>query len=196
MQFLLKQELSSQGLAKILEVSPAAVRQHLVTLEALGLVTRRKVVTQPSRPTYLYRVSSQGMRIFPKRYDMLVSQLIEAITEREGAAAAGEIIQTAARRLVERARDHFRGADGDQRWQRLIEWLEEEFAWQAHVKREAGGVQRLTVHQCPFQDLSKAQPDVCGLFFSAIIRTVCGNVPVEHTAAPTAPACCAFLVTL
>ncbi len=196
LEAMLKQELSSQGLAKILEVSPAAVRQHLTTLEALGLVARRKVVTQPSRPTYLYRVSPQGMRIFPKRYDMLVTQIIEVLTEREGAAAAGEIIQAAARRLAQRARDHFREVEGDQRWQRLIDWLEQEFAWQAHVKKEPGGTRRLTVHQCPFQDLSKTHPDVCGLFFSALIQSVCGDVPVEHTEAGTTPACCAFLVTL
>ncbi len=196
LEVLLKQELSSQNLAGILGVSPAAVRQHLSTLEALGLVTRRKVVTQPSRPTYLYRVSPHGMRIFPKRYDMLVAQLIEVLTEREGAGATGEIIQAAARRLAERARDRIQGAEGEERWGRLVGWLEHDFAWHAQVKKERDGTRRLTVHQCPFQDLSKSQPDVCGLFFAALIRSVCGDVPVEHTEAGTTPACCAFLVSL
>jgi DeoR family transcriptional regulator, suf operon transcriptional repressor len=196
MEALLKQEVSSQGLAKMLGVSPAAVRQHLTTLEALGLVNRRKVVTQPSRPTYLYRVSPHGMRIFPKRYDMLVAQLIEVLTEREGAAAAGEIVQAAARRLAERARDRIQGAKGEERWEQLVRWLEADFAWHAQVKTERDGTRRLTVHQCPFQDLSKTQPDVCGLFFSALIKSVCGDVPVEHTEAGTTPACCAFLVAL
>jgi predicted ArsR family transcriptional regulator len=53
LKYLLRQELSSQVLADKLGVSPAAIRQHLTTLEALRLVTRRKMVTQPSRPTYL-----------------------------------------------------------------------------------------------------------------------------------------------
>jgi DeoR family suf operon transcriptional repressor len=193
---LLKQELSSKDLARMLGLSPAAVRQHLSTIEALGLVTRRKVVTQPSRPTYLYRVSPEGMRIFPKRYDMLVAELIEVLTEREGAGAAGEIVQAAARRLAKRARDSIREAEGEERWKRLVGWLEHDFAWHAQVNKEQDGTRRLTVHQCPFQDLSKTQPDVCGLFFSALIQSVCGDVPVEHTEAGTTPACCAFLVTL
>jgi hypothetical protein len=50
--------------------------------------------------------------------------------------------------------------------------------------------------QCPFSDLSETDPDVCGVFFSALIQSVCGNVPVEHTQAGTTLACCAFLVTL
>lgn len=196
LEALLKQELSPKELAKTLGVTPAAVRQHLSTLEALGLVNRRKVVTQPSRPSFLYRVSAQGMRIFPKRYDMLVAELIEVLTEREGAGPAGEIVQAAARRLAERARDRLQGAEGEERWERLVRWLEHDFAWRARVNTEQNGTRRLTVHQCPFQDLSKTQPDVCGLFFSALIQAVCGDVPVKHIEAGTTPACCAFLVAL
>lgn len=196
LEALLKQELSPKELAKTLGVTPAAVRQHLSTLEALGLVNRRKVVTQPSRPSFLYRVSAQGMRIFPKRYDMLVAELIEVLTEREGAGPAGEIVQAAARRLAERARDRLQGAEGEERWERLVRWLDHDFAWRARVNTEQNGTRRLTVHQCPFQDLSKTQPDVCGLFFSALIQAVCGDVPVKHIEAGTTPACCAFLVAL
>ena len=89
-------------MAERLGVSPAAIRQHLTTLEALGLVTRRKGVTQPSRPTYLYRVSAQGMRVFPKRYDLLLTQLIEVLTEREGPEGTGAVIEAAARRMAEK----------------------------------------------------------------------------------------------
>src|SRR5260370_18306871 len=79
LELLLKQELSSQSLAESLRGSPAAVRQHLGPLEALGLVHRRQVVTQPSPPTYLYRVSPQRMPDFPKRYDLLLTQMLETL---------------------------------------------------------------------------------------------------------------------
>lgn len=195
LELLLRQELSSQMLAERLGVSPAAIRQHLTTLEALGLVTRRKVVTQPSRPTYLYRVSPQGMRVFPKRYDLLLTQLIEVLTERQGPDGAGTIIEAAARRMAERVPARVTVAAGQARWQRLLEWLEAEFSWQADVAEEAGEARRLTIHQCPFQDLSKTQPDVCGLFFGTLIRSVCGDVRVDHAGAPAVPACCAFVVS-
>src|SRR5262245_46680323 len=98
LELLLREELSSQQLSDRLGVSPAAVRQHLTTLEALGLVVRRKVVTQPGRPTYLYRVSPKGMRIFPKRYDTLLGQMIDVLSERQGAEAVEETIAAAAKR--------------------------------------------------------------------------------------------------
>jgi len=195
LELLLRRELSSQMLAERLGVTPAAIRQHLTTLEALGLVARRKVVTQPSRPTYLYRISPQGMRVFPKRYDLLLTQLIEVLTERQGPDGAGAIIEAAARRMAERVPARVTVADRQARWQRLLEWLEAEFSWQADVADEAGEARRLTIHQCPFQDLSKTQPDVCGLFFGTLIRSVCGDLRVDHAGAAAVPACCAFVVS-
>jgi len=192
---LLRQELSSQELSEKLGVSPAAVRQHLTTLEALGLVTRRKIVTQPSRPTYLYRVSPQGMRIFPKRYDMLLAQMIEVLSERQGLGAVEATIAGAAQRMGEQAPNRVTGGPAAGRWKRLVEWLEAEFAWQADVSEEPGTSRRLTIHQCPLQDLSRTRPDVCGVFFGTLIRTVCPGATVEHADALAMPACCAFLVS-
>ncbi len=194
MELLLKQELSSQSLAESLRVSPAAIRQHLGTLEALGLVNRRKVVTQPSRPTYLYRVSPQGMRVFPKRYDLLLTQMLEILAEQQGPDGAGALVEAAARRVVERAGGHLLRGSDEERWRRLLEWIETEFSWQATVEEQPGQARRVTIHQCPFQDLSKTQPDVCGVFFGALIREACPQAGVEHAPAPAEPACCAFLV--
>src|SRR5260370_38918043 len=106
LELLLKQELSSQSLAESLRVSPAAIRQHLGTLEALGLVNRRKVVTQPSRPTYLYRVSPQGMRVFPKRYDLLLTQMLALLAEHQRPHGAGAPLEAAASAVVGRAGGH------------------------------------------------------------------------------------------
>ena len=195
LETLLRQELSSQSLAEMLEISPAAIRQHLTTLEALGLVRRRKVVTQPSRPTYLYKVSAQGMRVFPKRYDLLLAQIIEVLAEQRGTAGAGALIEAAARKVAVGAREHVARSSAPERWQRLLDWLEIEFSWQAAVTEEPGGTRRLTIHQCPLQDLSKTTPDVCGVFFTTLIREADTQVAVEHVEASTEPACCAFLVT-
>ena len=194
LELLLREELSSQQLSERLGVSSAAVRQHLTTLEALGLVVRRKLVTQPSRPTYLYRVSPQGMRIFPKRYDMLLAQMIGVLAERQGPEAVEQTIAAAARRVAEHAPSRVSGGPGPERWRRLLEWLETEFAWQADVAEAPSAPRRLTIHQCPFQDLSKVQPDVCGVFFGSLIRALCPGAVVDHADAPAMPACCAFLV--
>jgi predicted ArsR family transcriptional regulator len=192
---LLKQELSSQDLARHLEVSPAAIRQHLATLEALGLVTRRKLVTRPSRPTYLYRASADGMRIFPKRYDLLLNSVVDALLEREGAEAVQEVVRQAAHRTADRARQPSARSRGATPWDAVLQWLDREFSWQAEVEVEPSGARRITIHQCPFQDLSRAPVDVCGVFFTTLLGDLGGDARVEHREASRSPACCAFVVS-
>lgn len=194
MKLLVKRELSAQGLAEVLGVSPTAVRQHLDTLEALGLVVRRKVVTQPSRPTYLYRLTPEGLRVFPKRYELLLGELIQVLIERHGPQAVTDLVDAAAQRLAQRVRERFQRADARARWDLLAEWLERELAWQADVAEEPGGGRRLTIHHCPFQDVSRAHPAVCGVFFTALVRALYGDVPVEHLPGAGGVTCCALRV--
>jgi hypothetical protein len=96
--------------------------------------------------------------------------------------------------MAEQAPSRVTRESGAECWQRLMEWLEAEFAWQADVTEEPDGTRRLTIHQCPLQDLSRSQPDVCGVFFGTLIRTVCSGTAVDHSDAPAMPACCAFRV--
>lgn len=194
LKLLVKQEFSARGLADRLGVSPAAVRQHLDTLSALGLVMRRKLLTQPGRPTYLYQLSPLGQRAFPKRYDLLLGLVIEVLLERHGTDSVAELVDAAARRHAGRVRERFQRADASARWELLVDWLEEELTWQADVAHEPEGGRRITIHHCPFRDISRGYPAVCGVFFRTLIQVLYGDVPVEHVPAPSGPACCSLRI--
>jgi DeoR family transcriptional regulator, suf operon transcriptional repressor len=193
LKLLLRQELSAQALAEQLTVSATAVRQHLETLHAQGLVARRKVVTQPSRPTFLYRLSADAAATFPKRYDLLLGLFVDVLLERHGVEWVMVLVQDAARRLGERVRPRFAVADPRRRWALLLEWLEEELAWHADVSLDDGHYE-ITIHQCPFREISRTQPAVCGVFFRTLLRVLYADVHVEHVGAVTGPACCRLRV--
>lgn len=194
LQLLLREELRPSDLARRLGVTPTAVRQHLATLAALGLVERRRVPAGASRPPEVYRLSVEGRRIFPKRYDLLVAGLLEVLLERTGPDRTLETVAAVARRLAERVAPALGDASERERWTRLLAWLENEFAWEADAVGLGGAPTRLTIHQCPFQDVSSRHPSVCGVFFSTLIETLQPAARLEH--APNAPgeACCAFVV--
>jgi DeoR family transcriptional regulator, suf operon transcriptional repressor len=194
LKHLIKQELSAQDLAERLEVSATAVRQHLDILVASGLVARRKLAARPSRPTYLYRLSGQGARAFPRRYELLLRYLVEVLVDRHGTEGVAEILDAAGLRLAAEVRDRFVSAGDKARWKLLVDWLESELAWQADLTEEAPGRRRITIHQCPFLDASRLHPVVCGAFFRSLIRALYGAVPVEHQPAAGGLACCSLLV--
>jgi predicted ArsR family transcriptional regulator len=192
LQLLLREELTPTDIADRLGVTPTAVRQHLAALSANGLVDRRRQPVGPSRPPEVYRLSTEGRRAFPKRYDLLVSGLVDVLMTRLGKDETLDTVAAAARWYAERLQPLLRDAPESERWPRLKAMLEEEFAWDAEAAGANGVPRRLLIHQCPFQDVSTRHPGVCGIFFSTVIRTLLCGVSLEH--APNAPgeACCAF----
>lgn len=194
LQLLVRHELSASALADRLGMTPAGVRQHLGTLAALGLVDRRRVVSGPSRPTEYYRLSAEGRRAFPKRYDLLLGLVIDTLVDRHGLAVMTETVEEAARRLAASVREGFARLPDAERWERLLEWCEAEFAWAADWTADNGRA-RIVLHHCPFHDVSLVRPVVCGAFFGALVRELYGPVGVAHEPASAgSAACCSLLV--
>jgi predicted ArsR family transcriptional regulator len=194
LQLLVRDELSANELAVGLGLTPAGVRAHLATLSALGLVERRRVAGAANRPTEFYRLSAAGRRAFPKRYDLLLAQLVEVLADRYGVDGLVDAVAAAARRLAARAGGEFAALAPTERWARLLQWLDGEFAWETDSIDDAEGGHRLVVHQCPFLDVSSNRPVVCGAFFASLIQALYGEAAVQHLPGAEGEACCAFSV--
>jgi len=191
---LLKQELSASALAGLLDVSGAAIRQHLQTLEAMGLIERRKQGSQPGRPAYLYRLSPGGKRQFPQRHDLLLSLIVEILLRRDGAAGLESLLREAAQRMADALPASSNGTGEPERWKALLAQLEERLAWSAESRDVPGGAHRLEVFQCPFQSVSDDQANICGTFFCALLERACAGSSVEHRPSAEGTGCCAFTV--
>jgi predicted ArsR family transcriptional regulator len=192
LDLLLREERTAEDLASGLDVSPTAVRQHLATLSALGLVERRTADPTSGRPAFLYRLGELGRRSYPKRHGLLVRELIEALIARQGREATLVIISDAARRVAEEAREGLGDPGPALRWERALEWLEAEFSWEADVEELPGGGRRFVLHQCPFQAVSADHPAVCGAFFIALLEQLTGGGPYVHRVIRDGVRCCAL----
>lgn len=192
LDLLLREERTSEDLADRLDVSATAVRQHLATLSGLGMVERRKEATSGGRPAFLYRLSDLGRRSYPKRHDLLVRELIETLIAREGPDWTMAVVTDAGARLAEGVRNRFEGLDEGDRWDAVLEWLEEEFAWEASAEDRPEGGRRVVVHQCPFQSVSSDHPAVCGAFFTTLLARLTGAGPFVHRPIGDGVCCCAL----
>ena len=65
--------------AGALFVASMTARQHLVGLERDGLVRSEKVRRAIGRPHYLYSLTPKGEEMFPQRYDIFASILLDEI---------------------------------------------------------------------------------------------------------------------
>ncbi|MGH7565799.1 MAG: helix-turn-helix transcriptional regulator [Gemmatimonadota bacterium] len=192
LDLLLRDERTSEDLAASLHVSATAIRQHLATLTGLGMVERRKAATSGGRPAFLYRLSDLGRRSYPKRHDLLVRELIETLIARQGQDWTLAVVTDAAARLAEGVRDRLEGLDPGERWDAVLAWLEEEFAWEANAEDRPGSGPRLVLHQCPFHSVSSDHPAICGAFFTTLLDRLTGAGPFVHRPIADGVSCCAL----
>lgn len=78
---LLKHEgaMDALALAKYLEISAMAVRQHLYALQAEDLVTYQEEARPMGRPAKLWQLTSKANRFFRDGYSELTLDLIDAV---------------------------------------------------------------------------------------------------------------------
>jgi predicted ArsR family transcriptional regulator len=110
--------LKRSGAASVEEASGAlsiasmTARQHFLSLERDGLVQSEKVRRATGRPHYLYSLTARGDEMFPRRFDVLVSILLDeagCLTSHDIDGLSPDqkrvlLIQRAADRLAERYR--------------------------------------------------------------------------------------------
>lgn len=194
LELLLREELGAADLAERLGISSAAIRQHLGPLLEVGLVERRKGEPAGGRPTYLYRLSPLGQRAFPKRYDLLLAEIVAALVDRHGPDAVLEVVADAAGRLARRVEGRFADVDPEARWDAILDWIEEDFGWEAERGETAAGRRRIILHHCPFLAVSAEHPALCGRFFSTLLGILTGETPIEHVPIRDGFRCCALEV--
>jgi predicted ArsR family transcriptional regulator len=85
--------------AGALSVASMTARQHLVGLERDGLVQSEKVRRSTGRPHYLYSLTPKGEEMFPQRYDLFTSLLLDEIGRLEAGDLEG-LAEDAKRELL------------------------------------------------------------------------------------------------
>ena len=174
-----KAGLTVEALAHRLHVSRNAVRQHLTSLVAEGLVTKGSVQATGGRPEQLYVLSTAGRENFPRKYSWFSELLLDSLKAEKGEAALiarceklGHTVGTqlqAAQRLPE---------NSTERVKRLATIMQE-LGYEA-VSTEPSGrhLPMIEATNCVFHHLAARFPEICH-FDLALLSTFVGK-PVVH----------------
>lgn len=182
---LRKDARSISELAAALAITDNAVRTHVAALERDGLVqpagTQRATGGKPAR---LYELTPEAEELFPKAYAPVFNELIQALVEEEGAAAAVDHLRRVGRRLGRRA-PHSHG-DPSARVEDAAEFLESLGASVEVAERPDGWTIRAS--GCLLSAVVAVEPSVCALAES-LIQEVTGLPTVECCERSARPRC-------
>ncbi len=146
-------------LARVLEVTPTAVRQRLGRLLAQGLIEREAVRSGRGRPRHRYRLSSKGLRMTGSNFTDLALALWRALQSIENPQTRRDLLRQIARAMAETYGSRIEGMTTVERMQSLSELLSERRVPFSVAPED--GLPVLTAHACPYPDLAEKDSTIC-----------------------------------
>ena len=176
-----------KDLARLLEMTPTGVRQHLAVLEHDGLVTAEVERGHVGRPAFVYRLTDAGEALFPKGYDVLVNLLMEEIRQVAGADILQRILRRVADRMAQQNRDRVDGKALGDRVQVAVELMREQ-GCVAHVE-DRDGMYYLHERTCPYPAVARRNSAVCALEVDLVRRLTGADARLVSSLLRGDPAC-------
>lgn len=161
--------VSASGVAKVMDLTAAAIRRHFDALEADGLIEVRKLAgtrTGRGRPARQYVVTSAGHEAISHTYDDLAVDVLGFVERRAGRGAVAEFAAEHAAELGERLRGRIerRGTNVVGRARELAGALSAEgFAASASPVAVGTPLEAIQLCQghCPIQHVAQEYPEFC-----------------------------------
>lgn len=147
-------------LARGLDLTDMAIRQHLAELESVGWVETVAVRRGRGRPAALWRLTVAADGQFEDRYADLTLDLIDAVRQALGQPGLDQVIRARAAKQIARYRRRIGTGEVGERLRSLATIRSEE-GYQAEARRDSGDAWLLIEHHCPICDAAKACSGLC-----------------------------------
>jgi len=187
-----KGNVTVSEIADLLDISPVTVRHHLYALMADGLVERESLRRGVGRPDHTYSLTGAGQRLFPSRYHVLTTHLINVLKTFRSEEDVRDLLEGIVRQLL-LAPGERDGLTPQQRLARL----------EAHFQandipiqiRYVEGSQALLELRCPYYYVSQFHPELCSIDAQVIEEFL--HLPMQRTGClRNGDRSCSFSITL
>ncbi|HSE35968.1 MAG TPA: ArsR family transcriptional regulator [Blastocatellia bacterium] len=175
-------------LAEKLGLTDNAVRAQLLSLERDGIVRQGAAQRGHRKPSFVYELTPDAERLFPKAYDALLNQLIAVLKDRLSAEELEGILRAVGRSLGAPHATSGGVSNLEQSTRRVLKALEA-LGGSARIEQEEGRV-LITSRSCPFGAAVTEHPEVCRLA-ETLVQEIAG-VPVREDCDRTETPRCRF----
>lgn len=181
-------------LAEAVGVSYEAVRNQIVQLKKEGWITQHLERDPPGaagRPTSSYQLTQAGENRFPKHYDTLVVNLLDAVATRLGAEDTLNVLAEVAETRIRHWEPLLRDKTLEERLTLLTNLYGDEDPYMAIDTSD--GELRLIERNCPYLNVALQRPLLCSVTVSVLARLLEVRV-VREKRFQSGDGCCAFRI--
>lgn len=166
LQLLLRNKsgLTIEDLARELDITRTAVRQHLAVLEKDQLVSKSQTRPSGGRPEQLYVLAPAGSAMFPRHYSLFATLLLDIVQEQAGEAQVGELLAAAGSKVAQKLRaEQLNGTEDLPARVKKLSGVMEELGYSINpaTAETAERIPLIEADNCVFHDLAKANAHVC-----------------------------------
>src|SRR5271157_3414418 len=171
---------TARDLARTLGIQESAARGHLGRLEERGLVTpsfRREGV---GRPRKRFALTSSAQERFPKKYDLILDTVVDALLAREGEGYVSALFAAAAERMAaEVANEVPRTGSPEARAESVVRALNR-LGFRSSTDHAPDGSIRITRSNCVFRHSAMTHPFLlCEVFDKHLTEALLGQAGVD-----------------
>jgi len=172
------QPLTARELAARFDLTPNAMRRHLETLEAAGIVRHAREVRGVGGPVHAFSLTGAGEALFPRQYAAVLLETLESITAEHGRDGVGDFFRRKWTAMAAEAAPALQQLPLHERVQLLAElWTSLGYMAEADVD-EASGLPMLRKHNCAIRAVAEQYPEVCATEAEFIADVI--GVPAER----------------
>lgn len=184
------QPATASELARTFGVTANALRRHLKELESQGLVTFARQVRGVGGPVFAYSLTDAGERLFPRSYDLFLSQTLELVRSQLGPQAVVNLLRERWRQIAEQAKPELAHLPLSERTQRLATLLSS-LGYMAEAS--GGDTSTLREHNCTIRAVVDRFPEVCAAE-AEFIGEVLGADVTRQTHIAKGANCCEYCI--
>ncbi len=172
------QPLTARELSIRFDLTPNALRRHLETLEAAGIVRHSREVRGVGGPVHAFALTGSGEALFPRQYATVLLEMLDSIVNEHGRDGVSDFFRRKWTSLASEAAPQLQQLPLAERVQLLAElWTSLGYMAEADVD-EATGRPVLRKHNCAIRAVAESYPEICATE-AAFIADVLG-VPAER----------------
>jgi len=152
--------LSAKEITNELQITEMAVRRHLSSMERDSLIESKMIRQTMGRPTAVYGLTDTAESMFPKSYNTLTLDLLNALAEETGTDMVNQLFERRKEKLTGRYESEMQGKDFNEKVRRLAE-IQNENGYMSECTALEDGSYVLKEHNCPISQIADQYNHAC-----------------------------------
>ena len=153
--------LSIDALAIVMDISRAAVQQHVAGLEGDGYIKKISLNKTAGRPVVIYGITDKGINYFPKQYAWFSDLILSDLRQEMGAEGFEDYMQRLGIRLANNLLNQFQGKNLNDRMSELM-LIMTNLGFQVTTDNDSEiSKPVIRANNCIYHDLAQKHNEIC-----------------------------------